>query len=191
MAVLLLLAASGAMTGAERERKTATAKIKDGKGQNVGQAKFNATRGGVEMAVTVMNLSPGPHAIYIHEAGKCDPPHFNTAGTHFSPANKERGTQNAEGHHAGGFPNLSVGLNGKGLRVGLFGMRDPLPNLTVGANGKGTLKSTVPDATLAGAGANSLFRPGGTSLVIHEKADDMKSDPAANAAARTACGVIR
>jgi Cu-Zn family superoxide dismutase len=191
MAVLLLLAASGAMTGAETERKRATAKIKDGEGQNVGQAKFKATRGGVKMAVTVMNLSPGVHAIYIHEAGKCDPPDFNAAGAHFNPENEKHGTQNAEGHQARGFPNLSVGLNGKGLRVGLFGLRDPLPNLTVGANGKGSLKSTVPDVTLAGAGANSLFRPGGTSVVIHEKADDMNSDPAGNAAARTACGVIR
>lgn len=168
MTVLLLLAACGAMAGAERERKTATAEIKDGKGQNVGHAKFKASRGGVEMSVTVMNLSTGVHAIHIHAAGKCDAPDFKTAGAHFNPANKKHGTQNPEGHHAG-----------------------DLPNLTVGSNGKGTFKSATPDVTLAGTGANSLFHEGGASVVIHEKADDMKTDPAGNAGARIACGVIQ
>lgn len=120
------------------------------------------------MAVTVTNLSPGVHAIHIHEAGKCDAPDFKTAGGHFNPANKQHGMQNPEGHHAG-----------------------DLPNLTVGANGKGTFKSTIQDVTLAGDGANSLFHAGGTSVVIHEKADDMKTDPAGNAGARIACGVIQ
>jgi Cu-Zn family superoxide dismutase len=41
-----------------------------------------------------------------------------------------------------------------------------------------------------GDGANSLFANGGTSLVIHEKADDMKTDPSGNSGARIACGTI-
>jgi len=41
-----------------------------------------------------------------------------------------------------------------------------------------------------GEGPNSLFHEGGTSLIIHEKADDGKTDPAGNAGARIACGVI-
>jgi acyl-CoA reductase-like NAD-dependent aldehyde dehydrogenase len=45
--------------------------------------------------------------------------------------------------------------------------------------------------TLAGDGATSLFHAGGTSVVIHEKADDMKTDPAGNAGARIACGMIQ
>jgi superoxide dismutase, Cu-Zn family len=87
MALLLLGATCGTMASAEKERKTATAGIKDGKGQNAGQAKFTATKGGVQMSVTVTNLSPGVHAIHIHEAGKCDAPGFTTArfetGAHF------------------------------------------------------------------------------------------------------------
>ncbi len=54
MAVLLL---GGTMMSAEKERKTATAGIKDGEGQNAGQATFKATRSGVQMSVTVTNLS--------------------------------------------------------------------------------------------------------------------------------------
>ena len=168
MALLLLGATCGTMASAEKERKTATAGIKDGKGQNAGQAKFTATKSGVQMSVTVTNLSPGVHAIHIHEAGKCDAPGFTTAGGHFNPANKQHGMQNPEGHHAG-----------------------DLPNLTVGANGKGAFKSTIQNVTLAGDGATSLFHAGGTSVVIHEKADDMKTDPAGNAGARIACGMIQ
>jgi Cu-Zn family superoxide dismutase len=39
-------------------------------------------------------------------------------------------------------------------------------------------------------GPNSIFANGGTALVIHAKADDMKTDPAGNAGDRIACGVI-
>jgi superoxide dismutase, Cu-Zn family len=168
MAVLLLGATGSTMAAAEKERKTATAAITDAKGQSVGQAKFTATKGGVQMSVTVANLSPGVHAIHIHDAGKCEAPGFTTAGPHFNPANKKHGMQNPEGHHAG-----------------------DLPNLTVGANGKGTFKSTIQDVTLAGDGATSLFHAGGTSVVIHQDADDMKTDPAGNAGVRMACGVIQ
>lgn len=168
VAVPLLLAACGVMAGADSARKTATADIKDGNGQNVGAAKFKAVKSGVEMSVKVMNLSPGVHAIHIHEAGKCDAPDFKTAGGHFNPASRKHGMQNPEGHHAG-----------------------DLPNLTVDPKGKGAFKSTTQDVTLAGDGPTSLFRAGGTSVVIHEKADDMKTDPAGNAGARIACGVIQ
>jgi Cu-Zn family superoxide dismutase len=39
-------------------------------------------------------------------------------------------------------------------------------------------------------GPNSVFRPGGTSLIIHVDPDDEKTDPAGNSGARVACGVI-
>jgi len=45
------------------------------------------------------------------------------------------------------------------------------------------------DVTLA-AGAHFLFRPAGTSLVIHADPDDEQTDPAGNSGARVACGVI-
>ena len=40
------------------------------------------------------------------------------------------------------------------------------------------------------SGSYSLFTDGGTSLVIHAKADDMKTDPSGNSGDRIACGVI-
>ena len=41
-----------------------------------------------------------------------------------------------------------------------------------------------------GSAPNSLFANGGTAVVIHAKADDMKTDPAGNAGDRIACGLI-
>jgi Cu-Zn family superoxide dismutase len=41
-----------------------------------------------------------------------------------------------------------------------------------------------------GADNHSVFTNGGTALVIHAKADDMKTDPAGNAGDRIACGTI-
>src|SRR6266849_6217263 len=46
-----------------------------------------------------------------------------------------------------------------------------------------------PDGNL-GDDSHSLFSNGGTAIVIHAKADDMKTDPAGNAGDRIACGVI-
>ena len=42
-----------------------------------------------------------------------------------------------------------------------------------------------------GDGDKSLFHTGGTALMIHQMADDYKTDPTGNAGARIACGVIQ
>jgi Cu-Zn family superoxide dismutase len=64
-----------------------------------------------------------------------------------------------------------------------------MPNFTVKADG--TAKVTVEDPRVKmGEGENSVFANGGTALVIHAKADDLKSDPAGNAGDRIACGTI-
>ncbi len=59
------------------------------------------------------------------------------------------------------------------------------------ANAKGTAKATVTDERVTmGDDNHSIFSNGGTALVIHAKADDMKTDPAGNAGDRIACGTI-
>jgi Cu-Zn family superoxide dismutase len=62
-------------------------------------------------------------------------------------------------------------------------------NFTVAGNGMAKTTVVNPRVTLA-EGRNSVFADGGTALVIHAKADDMKSDPAGNAEDRIACGLI-
>lgn len=62
-------------------------------------------------------------------------------------------------------------------------------NFTVAANGVAKTTVVNPRVTLT-TGGNSVFAGGGTALVIHAKADDMRSDPAGNAGDRIACGLI-
>ena len=64
-----------------------------------------------------------------------------------------------------------------------------MPNFTVKPDGTAKLTVDNPLVTL-GDGANSVFAGGGTALMIHAKADDLKSDPAGNAGDRIACGTI-
>jgi len=64
-----------------------------------------------------------------------------------------------------------------------------MKNLTVAANG--TARTTIVDDDVdLGDDSHSIFSNGGTSLVIHAKPDDMKTDPTGNSGDRIACGVI-
>ena len=66
-----------------------------------------------------------------------------------------------------------------------------LPNLTVDKDGEVDLEITSPHVTLEKGMANSLLDEDGSALVIHEKADDYKTDPSGNSGDRIACGVIK
>jgi superoxide dismutase, Cu-Zn family len=140
--------------------------LKDLQGAVVGTATLKAAAGGgVSIALDVKNLAPGEHAFHVHQVAKCEPP-FATAGPHFNPDAKKHGMENPDGSHAGDMNNITVGAGG-------------------------TAKVTVVNKQVSlGTGANSVFANGGTSLVIHAKPDDMKTDPSGNAGDRIACGVI-
>jgi len=164
---LLILFPAG-MAFSQAAPKSAHADLANTQGQKIGTAKITSTATGVKIAVNVADLTPGEHGIHIHTAGKCEAPAFTTAGGHFNPTNAHHGSHNAQEPH----PHAG-----------------DLGNLTVDQSGKGKAQFTVEGATL-GDGANSLFHDGGTSLVIHAKADDLMSDPSGNSGDRVACGVI-
>jgi Cu-Zn family superoxide dismutase len=65
-----------------------------------------------------------------------------------------------------------------------------MPNFTADAKGASSATIIAPGVTLTD-GDHSVFTGGGTALVIHDKADDMKTDPAGAAGDRIACGVIK
>jgi Cu-Zn family superoxide dismutase len=140
--------------------------LKDAKGNSVGMAMISPVKGGgVSIDLDLKGLPPGEHALHFHAVAKCEAP-FTSAGGHFNPENKKHGMQNPEGPHAGDMMNFTV-------------------------DAKGNAKATVTNKNVTmGSEPNSIYAAGGTALMIHAGADDMKTDPSGNAGDRIACGAI-
>src|SRR5205085_5948122 len=79
--------------------------LKDAQGKGVGTAELSAAKaGGVNIKLNLQNLSPGEHAIHIHQVAKCEGPAFTSAGPHFNPESKQHGLMSSTGPHAGDIP---------------------------------------------------------------------------------------
>jgi Cu-Zn family superoxide dismutase len=138
-------------------------------GQDAGFVKFKTVKKGVKVTLELKNLPFGPHGVHIHQNAVCDAPDFKGAGGHFNPDKKQHGYMNAMGHHNGDFPS----------------------SVNVGEDHTGSATFVLDSISLDPAAANSLFLNGGTSIVVHEKADDEKTDPSGASGNRIACGVIK
>ena len=143
---------------------TASATLHDASGRRIGTVTLADSYSGVMIRGTVSDLGLGTHAIHIHAVGKCEAP-FTTAGGHFNPLSRQHGYLNPRGPHLG-----------------------DLPNLTTPAAGSLTFEFLLPGVTLKAT--NDLLDGDGAAVVIHAGKDDYLTDPAGNAGARAACGVI-
>ena len=141
--------------------------IATAKGDSAGTATFKESKNGKELTISLKlkDLPAGEHAVHIHANAVCDVPDFKGAGGHFNPETKQHGMENPMGHHAGDLPK----------------------NVTVGEDHTANVSFKVAYLSLAPGAPNSIL---GHAIMIHEKADDMKTDPTGNAGNRIACGVI-
>lgn len=124
------------------------------------------TRRGEQVVVVadVRGLPPNSsHGFHIHEKGDCSAPDASSAGGHFNPDQHPHGGPNTPMHHAGDLGNLEAGSDGRAYK-----------------------RMVVDDITLDHGPHGVLNR----SVVVHEKVDDLTTQPSGNSGARIACGVI-
>ncbi|MFW5762218.1 MAG: superoxide dismutase family protein [Cyclobacteriaceae bacterium] len=95
------------------EGPTAVAQMGAKSGSNVSSTvTFTQVDEGVHMMVKLQGVSPGQHAIHLHEFGDCSAPDGTSAGGHWDPSSEDHGHINeTEEFHYGDIGNLEVGSN--------------------------------------------------------------------------------
>jgi Cu-Zn family superoxide dismutase len=154
---------------ADLDGKTRSFVINSGSGQALGEVALTPTRAGsTHVNIKIAGISPGMHAMHFHETGKCEGPDFKSAGGHFNPSGADHGMDMPNGPHAGDMMNIEIAADGTGE---LTLVNDRL-------------------AITAGGALPALMDADGAALIIHEKADDFKSQPSGAAGARIGCALI-
>ena len=165
-AACALLLTGAASSPKAPEGPQAKASIEARSGSTVtGTATFTElAAGGVAVRVHIEKAPAGAHGLHIHEKGDCSDPEAKSAGGHFNPAGMPHAGPKDAMRHAG-----------------------DLGNIEIKADGNGDL-DIVSDMLTVKPGPNSVI---GRSVVFHEKADDMTTQPTGNAGGRWGCGVIQ
>lgn len=171
--ILAIAALPLALTGCPKKEKVEKAPEVTKAGANVesrsgskssGNVSFEPTGDGrLKMTLTLQGLTPGDHGVHIHEKGDCSAADASSAGAHFNPEGMSHGAPGAAQHHAG-----------------------DLGNVSATANGTASLTVTVSGLSLNDKKTSVI----GKAIIVHEKPDDMTTQPSGNAAGRIACGVI-
>ena len=128
-----------------------------------GTVTFTEEADGVRVRAEITGLTPGNHGFHVHEFGDCSAADASSAGAHFNPTNNPHAGPDAAERHVG-----------------------DMGNVEAGASGKATLEYVDHQISLT----NDQRCVIGRSVVVHAKADDLKSQPSGDSGARVACGVI-
>ncbi len=128
-----------------------------------GTVTFTEVADGVQVQAEITGLSPGKHGFHVHEFGDCSAADASSAGAHFNPTNQPHAAPDATARHVGDMGNVE-------------------------ADASGAAKLTYLDHNMSLANDRTSII--GRSVVVHAKADDLKSQPAGDSGARVACGVI-
>jgi Cu-Zn family superoxide dismutase len=130
-----------------------------------GTVTFMPADDGVKVMVDLMGMKPdSKHGFHIHEKGDLSAPDLKSAGPHFDPGmTKHHGGTEGDMRHGGDLGNLT-------------------------ADDKGNVKTEIMVHGISIDGAKDGIV--GRSVLVHAKADDLKSQPAGDSGDRIAGGVI-
>jgi superoxide dismutase, Cu-Zn family len=160
---LLLLGAKAEEQAGFGGAKSAVAVIRGFKdGPAKGVIHFTQTGDGVEIVGEISGLKPGKHGFHIHEFGDVSSENPKCHGGHFNPDKKKHGGPTDEERHVGDLGNIT-------------------------ANGRGIAEIRMMDRLIRLSGPRSII---GRSVILHAKADDLKSQPSGDAGDRIAGGVV-
>src|SRR2546430_7823675 len=128
-----------------------------------GTITFTEEADGVRIHAEITGLTPGKHGFHVHEFGDCTAADLSSAGAHFNPTNKPHAGPDDMQRHVGDMGNIE-------------------------ADASGGAKLDYVDHNISLTKDRSSVI--GRSVVVHAKADDLKSQPAGDSGPRIACGVI-
>lgn len=138
------------------------------KGKRISKGVVNFLQNGkmVTLKAKVKGLTPGMHAIHIHEKADCSSADGKSAGGHWNPTFEEHGKWGSEnGYHKGDIGNFMVEEDGTG------GIKMTTDAWCIGCDDQ--TKNIV-----------------GKAIIIHQGEDDFTSQPSGAAGARVSCGGI-
>lgn len=151
--------------GAAAPSKEASATLAGKSGTSTGgSATFSEKGGKVTLQLVIRNATPGTHAVHLHETGDCSDPEAKSAGAHWNPGAAAHGQLDHPPSHLG-----------------------DIGNVEVNDRGEATLTMSTALWSIGGDPKTDIL---GKAVVVHASPDDFKSQPAGNAGARIACGVI-
>jgi Cu-Zn family superoxide dismutase len=150
----------------EGTSNTHTVVLDPSSGSNVaGTLDLTSEPTGVRITGLISGLTPGVHAVHIHEKGDCRAKDASSAGEHWHIAGEIHGKPGLKTSHIGDLGNITADSDGQ-ARISILSDRICLD------------KSKKCSAL-------------GRAIIVHSDADDLQSQPAGQSGIRVACGVIR
>jgi Cu-Zn family superoxide dismutase len=161
----------GMQTQAAPEQGHAASSVAKAEGQMIpttkteskvkGTVYFEKTSHGMHIHGEITGLTPGEHGFHVHEFGVWSPDGMASGG-HFNPAKAKHSGHDSAKRHVGDLGNIKADDHGKAV-------------------------IDIDDDQMSFEGPHCIL---GRGLVVHEKADDLKTDPAGNAGGRLAVAII-
>jgi len=126
-----------------------------------GVVTFTKTEHGMRVHGEITGLTPGEHGFHVHEYGMWNEDGMASGG-HFNPTGASHASHESAKRHVGDMGNIKADENGKAV-------------------------VDLEDDQISFEGPTSIL---GRGLVVHAKADDLKSQPAGDAGGRLAVAII-